>query len=90
MRLDTGSKLFFFLVILLSNVVFMSYWAYKMYEEIKNTMRTNMKQVYLYVCLCGNKKRLEDEVTKRAIQDENDILKEEFDRRKLLTHLLIT
>ena len=80
-RLDNASKLFLFLVILFSNIVFILYWIYKMYEEIKNTMRTNLKQVYLYVCLCGNKKRLEDEITKRAIKDENDILKEEFDRR---------
>jgi hypothetical protein len=34
--------------------------------------------------LCGNKTKLEDEKKKRAIEDENDILKEEFDRRKYI------
>ena len=82
-RLDNGSKMFFFLVILFSNIFFLSFWLYKMYEEIKNTLRTNLQKVYLYLWLCGNKKRLEDEITRRAIQDENDILKEEFDRRIL-------
>ena len=82
-RLDNGSKMFFFLVILFSNILFLSFWLYKMYEEIKNTLRTNLQKVYLYLWLCGNKKRLENEITRRAIQDENDILKEEFDRRIL-------
>ena len=88
-RLNTGSKLFFFFVILFSNIVFLLYWAFKMYEEIKNTMRTSLKQIYLYVCLCGNKKRLEEEIKKRVIQDENDIMKEEFDRRNALFLLFI-
>ena len=88
-RLNTGSKFFFFLVILFSNIVFLLYWTFKMYEEIKNTMRTSLKQIYLYVCLCGNKKRLEDEIKKRVIQDENDIMKEEFDRRNALLLLFI-
>ena len=85
-RLDTGSKFLFFFVILFSNIIFFLYWTYKMYEEIKNTMRTNLRQVYLCICLCGNKKRLEEEVKKRVIQDENDVLKEEFDTSKKYPH----
>lgn len=47
-------------------------------------MRSKMGKMYLYVFLCGNKEKFEEEKRRRAIQDENDILKEEFDRRKLL------
>ena len=36
--------------------------------------------MYLYLCLCGNKKRYEEEKRRREIEDENDILKEEFER----------
>ena len=79
--------MFFFLVILISNVLFMVYWVYKMVEEIKNTMRTKMGKLYLYIFLCGNKQKFEAEKKRRAIQDENDILKEEFDRRKYLGSL---
>mmetsp|Transcript_42048 Transcript_42048/g.48761 ORF Transcript_42048/g.48761 Transcript_42048/m.48761 type:complete len:222 (-) Transcript_42048:778-1443(-) len=81
LRLSEGSKLFFFLIICVSNVLFLAYWAYKMIEEIKNTMRTKMGKLYMYIFLCGNKKRFEDEKIRRAVQDENDILKEEFDRQ---------
>ena len=55
-----------------------------MIGEIKNTLRTKMGKLYLYLWLCGNKDKLEREKEYRAIQDENDILKEEFDRRKVL------
>ena len=40
-----------------------------------------MGKLYMIVFLCGNKKRFEEEKLRRIIQDENDILKEEFDRR---------
>ena len=77
--------MFFFIIILLCNILFLAFWGYKMIEEIKNTMRTKMGKIYMYIFLWGNKKRLEEERIRRAIQDENDILKEEFDRRiKLL------
>ena len=52
-----------------------------MLGEIRNLMRNKMGKFYLYVFLCGNKQRFEEEKLKRAIQDENDILKEEFDLR---------
>lgn len=53
-----------------------------MFDEITNTLRINMGRFYLFICLCGNEKKFEDEKARREIQDENDILKEEFDRRK--------
>ena len=81
-RISPPAQWFFFLVILLSNILFLAYWVYKMIEEIKNTLRDKFEKVYLYICLCGNKDRLENEKRRRAIDDENEILKEEFDERK--------
>ena len=54
-----------------------------MIKEVENTLRAKFEKVYLYICLCGNKNKLEHEKVKRAIDDENEILKEEFDERKL-------
>ena len=51
-----------------------------MIGEVRNTLRTKMGKIYLYLCLCGNKKRYEEEKIRREIQDENDILKEEFEQ----------
>jgi hypothetical protein len=50
-----------------------------MIEEVKNTMRTKLGKFYLYIFLWNNKRKFEEEKRRRAIQDENDILKEEFD-----------
>ena len=50
-----------------------------MVGEIKNTLRSKMGKLYLYIFLCGNKKKFEAELIQRKQEDENDILKEEFD-----------
>ena len=50
-----------------------------MIGEIRNTLRTKMGKMYLYLCLCGNKYKYEEEKKRREIEDENDILKEEFE-----------
>lgn len=55
-----------------------------MIDEVKNTIRSKMGKAYLYLFCCGNVKRFEREKVRRALQDENDILKEEFDRRKCI------
>ena len=60
-----------------------------MIGEIKNTMRTKMGKAYLYICLWGNKKKLEEEKKKREIEDQNDILKEEFERQLEEIHDLV-
>ena len=74
------SKWFFFLIILLSNILFLLYWFYKMLGEIRNTLRSRFGTIYLCVCLCGNKRRYEHEKRRREIEDENDLLKEEFEK----------
>jgi hypothetical protein len=60
-RLSEAAKVFFFLVILIANITFISYWLYKMIGEVKNFLRTKFEKVYLYVFLCGNKTKLEEE-----------------------------
>ena len=78
-RLNEGSKWFFFLVILMTNILFLSYWLYKMMGEVKNTLRSKMGKIYLYIFLCGNKAKFESEKKIREKEDENYILKEDFE-----------
>ena len=78
----------FFLVILFSNILFLVYWSYKITGEIRNTLRTKSEKVYLYLWIWGNEKRLKEEKLNRIIQDEKDVLKEEFDRRKNISNLV--
>jgi hypothetical protein len=54
---------------------------------MENILRTKFEKVYLYICLCGNSMKLQQEKDQRAINDENEILKEEFDNRKNQFHL---
>ena len=49
LRLNSSSKMFFFLTILLSNIIFFTYWCYKMVGELRNTIRSKFKCAYLYI-----------------------------------------
>ena len=87
--LSTGSKNILFLIIVLSNLLFFLYWSSKMFTELKNTIRIKFSSFYLYLCLCGNKERLQEETEKRRIKDENEVLREEFIRSNTY-YLLLT
>lgn len=49
LNLSFETRFFLFLIIIISNMLFFSYWAYKMVGEIKNQVRTKFKKVYLYI-----------------------------------------
>jgi len=49
---------------------------------MENMLRSKFEKAYLYFWLCGNRSKLEAQKKKRIIDDENEILKEEFDLRK--------
>ena len=77
--MDEGTKLFFFIVMILVNVLFLLYWLYKMFFEVKNTFRNKLAKVYVLVCLWGKKDKFEEEKRKRAIKDQHDMLREQFE-----------
>ena len=52
-------ELFFFAVILISNLAFVIFWAYKMYQELKSKFREKLPKIYLALCLCLNKQKLD-------------------------------
>ena len=68
-----------FLIVVLSNFLFLIYWFYKWYGEVKNIIRKNYGKLYLCLCLCGNEKKFNKEIKVREKQDENDVLKERFE-----------
>ena len=81
LRLNPSSKMFLFLVILISNLLFFAYWAYKMLGEIKNTLRTKFKKVYLYIFWWGNKQKMAKELRDRELKDDHDVLWEELENQ---------
>ena len=52
-------KMLFFLIIILSNILFFFYWLYKMLQEVKNTLVKKFEKLYLAVCLCNDRAKLE-------------------------------
>jgi hypothetical protein len=52
-------RLVFFFMIIIANMVFFGYWAYKMLLEVKNTLVKKFEKGYLMLCLCGDRGKLE-------------------------------
>lgn len=71
-NLSETMKLLFFLVIMLSNIIFFGFWAYKMLQEVKNTLIKKFERVYLAVFLCGDRNKLERLKNKQKIDEENE------------------
>lgn len=54
MYLSQSTEMFLFMVIVLSNVVFLLYWVIKMFQEMKNMIIKKFGKIYICLCLCGN------------------------------------
>lgn len=57
--LSTNMRLAFFFIIMLANLAFFGFWAYKMLSEVKNTLIKKFEKLYLALCLCNNRGKLE-------------------------------
>jgi predicted small integral membrane protein len=62
--LNEKTKLFFFILIVCCNAVFFLYWIVKVAQEFKNKFRFKMESLYLLICLCSDKQKLEKEKTR--------------------------
>jgi len=76
--LSEGIKLLFFLLILISNLIFFAYWISKFYEEMKLMVLMKMGGIYLIICLCNNKNKLERKKISAMKEEENEILREDY------------
>ena len=77
-KLDEPTKLFFFLVIIISNMSFTIYWIIMMYFELKSMIIKKFASIYLFLCLCGNREKLiklEEEI---LVKEENEVLREKY------------
>eukprot|EP00347_Sterkiella_histriomuscorum_P001801 403370625 len=61
----------FFAVILISNIIFFSYWSYKMFEELRSQIRKRFTRIYLICCLCRNSQLLEKELLYQEVEQIN-------------------
>eukprot|EP00347_Sterkiella_histriomuscorum_P016286 403353768 len=70
----------FFVIIIVSNVIFFIYWCLKMYEEVKAKFRQNLPVVYLWLCLCYNKRKLKSEIEDYNMKKEHQSHRDEFEK----------
>jgi hypothetical protein len=66
------------MVIMISNIVFFGYWAYKMLQEVRNTLVKKFEKIYLHVFLCGDKVKLDKMKNQQKIDEENEQLREKY------------
>ena len=76
LTLSNFTKLAFFGIIMSTNIFFLCYWCYKMYQEVKAKIRKTIPKIYLCLCLCMNKDKLEREFIQHRLMEENEFLKE--------------
>ena len=78
LRLSESVKLIFFVLIVVSNTFFMVYWCFKMYKETKIVIMKKNAKIYTMVCLCGDKNKYEREIKRVLIEEENELLREDY------------
>eukprot|EP00347_Sterkiella_histriomuscorum_P009615 403340531 len=76
--LSENSKLAFFFVIVLSNVIFFTYWTLELVKELHSTLILKFGKIYLVLFLCNNQQKFEKLKIQMIINEENEILRESF------------
>ena len=72
--------MFFFILIVVANALFFIFWLIKLLQEFRHKFRNRFETLYLFICLCQDKQKLEKEKTRQRIIDENELLKDEYMR----------
>eukprot|EP00347_Sterkiella_histriomuscorum_P016469 403353061 len=85
--IDLGSQteMFFFAVILISNLLFFMYWVLKFLVEVKVMLIKKFEKVYLILFLCFDRELLEKHKIQQKIDEENQLLRDQY--MKLLSSL---
>jgi predicted small integral membrane protein len=65
--LSNNTELFFFVLIVAANACFFLYWIARVAQDFKNKFRVRLESLYLLVCLCSDKQKLEKEKIRQRI-----------------------
>ena len=77
-----------FLVIVAANTMFLVYWTFKMYEDIKSKVRQWFPKIYIAVCLCYDHRKYKQELEQERINLENAENREAFLKSKIILSLI--
>ena len=67
-------KYIFFVIILLFNVLFYGYWAFRMGQQIRLHLAKFHEKVFFYICACKKEERVQkvkEELKRIDCQDKN-------------------
>ncbi|CDW88757.1 UNKNOWN [Stylonychia lemnae] len=78
--LSEDEKMFFFSVILISNLLFFIHWLSKMFKELQFNLMIKLPKLYLFFCMFNDSQKFKSKLNQLRIQDESENLHDEFDR----------
>lgn len=58
--LEENTKIFLLAIILISNLLFFTYWIIKMLEELHLILVKKLPRIYTALCLCGDSEKYKD------------------------------
>ena len=61
-------------------MIFIVNWIYYVIKEARFVAIKKFKKIYLLICLCNNKTKFKREKEKILIEEENEILREDFNK----------
>ena len=65
-----------FCLIIVSNSLFFLYWIFQFFLLLRSKIRSDYQKLYVVLCLCNNKLRLEKELNNDLMKKEENLLKE--------------
>ncbi|CDW82066.1 UNKNOWN [Stylonychia lemnae] len=87
LQLSDNVLLALFAIILISNCIFFFYWLYKMLFEVRGKIMRSIPKLYLFLCSCNNQQKFQRGLRQLQIDEENETLREEFNKKKLQIYL---
>ena len=78
LKLSNKVKVVMFALIMASNLAFLSYWCYKMSQEVKIVLLKKFQKVYLVIFVCFDKEKLQKNYKKMEKAEVNEVLREDF------------
>ncbi|CDW71354.1 UNKNOWN [Stylonychia lemnae] len=79
--LSDSSMLVLFIIIVIANLIFLVYWLFCMFNEIRLKIRNKFPKIYLVLCLCFNTGKFASELLKLQQKTKDDEIKQAFLKR---------
>ena len=76
LSLNEETILAMFCLIIISNSFFFLYWIFQFFLLLRSKIRSEYQKLYVVLCLCNNKLRLEKELNIDLMKNEENLLKE--------------